>query len=609
MPNNEIDTIVFEKEESDKKDAQEDAPETSDQSEIEEEIIIEYIEDDEEESEETLWQSFFSGSSEVKVGIAFFLTLLALFGLIIYISKTKEPRDVSLNNEGGLPEINVGNILGADSAQQRAQAQNQAQQAVPQIPQPTSDLIPITQGKITLESSIQPNETIQTYNEDYLLSGNLGLQGDIFTFVVFVNDKEWTTYGVAPDPKGRGISVSYGGNTEVITEKDHDYSNFLLNIEGLPLGESTIKLSLFSEPAKTNSIDEFSFIINRSEIVEEINVDTSTTSDFDKERFFTDIGADVTGDSLWLGIPPIASKNSSINAESLFGENEEIKNYTIKEVGQVEIEGAGHPVYSLGFTTHSEDLSYINGYIKEGVFYYFSNATKVNSVNDDMFMYYARASKYKLENTVLEISNISLDDSDNSFTSSTEPFICEDDISNIDEIYEYEGIQISEDFVGYDVFGQCRDFSYDAEYFKDEKFNGLGDINVDHKNDFHKLDIELDEEEISDEFYTIYTYTCENKNVRKLPDSYEDYLDEIGKTSSGEDVFILEDDAPKFNEPLESGLIKFSDAKDKSDVSDDEWEDYIKDQKTDYPLIFVESEFDGYLSFVHKDYVYIEDCK
>lgn len=560
---------------------------------------------------------FSNFSLEKNLPIIFVITVFLLLGMIFYINSKHEPKEVALENDENMPALNIGGVLG-DKTSQGQQAQSR--KTTPQYPQPTnSNAGPVfdpssfrssTKAHIVLDPPVSEGETVNLYSRDFLLKGDLGLDGDEFYLSVYVNGTEDLVYSVGPDTKGKALNFD-DASIKVDYDIDHDFNKFIAMLDTLNGGENSVRIAVFADKERLNKLDQIKFTIDRKNPESEVEVDFSDRKNIDKKEFFSSIGADLTEDGVWKYLPPVDVNWKDYTDEDFYGSGSKLKNYNIYEVGKVKVDGQEHSAYSITYFYGDEDGSqstYILGYRKDTEFYYFDNATKSESTHDLPILSYMKPAKYTLKSTIIENSTLELDDSDGALYSDESPYVCKQSDRSKGELGKQDDYTVYKNLVVEDPFGICREMFYRGDYFKSQVFGGNDYIDQDYKKDFKKLDIDFDDDIDADGYYSMYKYDCEEKSLREMDSGFESHLDEVGKTSDDLKVYILKDSAPKPSNPFDYGLMKYKDAKDESTIDDEEWKKLLKDQDEDYPLLLVENEFGGYFLFVNSDYIYVPEC-
>lgn len=562
----------------------------------------------------TLFSNF---SLEKQLPLIFVVTVGLLLAMIFYINANHEPKEVALDNDENMPALNIGGVLG-DKTNPNKQVPSRRE--TPQYPQPTnpnagpiydpSSFRPSTKAHIVLDPPVSEGETIDLYSRDFLLKGDLGLDGDEFYLSVYVNGTEDVIYSIGPDNNGKALSFD-GASIKVASDIDHDFNKFIALLDTLNGGDNSIRIAVFSDKDRMNKLDQLKFNINRKNPESDVKVEFANRKNIDKKEFFSQINADLEGDKIWQYLPPVDVNWKDYTAEDFYGNGSNLKEYNIYEVGKAKIDGQEHSAYSITyFYGEGEDAqsSYILGYKEGSDFYYFDNATKTDSSHDLPVLSYMKPAKYTLKSTIIENSTVELDGSDGALYSDESPYVCKQSDKSKGELGKQDDYTVYKNLVVEDPFGICREMFYRGDYFKSQVFGGNDFIDQDYNKDFKKLDIDFDDAIKTDGYYSMFKYNCEDKSLREMDSGFESHLDEVGKTSDDLKVYILKDSAPIPSNPFDYGLMKYKDAKDASSIDSDEWKDLLKEQDEDYPLILVKNEFGGYFLFVNSDYIYVPEC-
>lgn len=147
-------------------------------------------------------------------------------------------------------------------------------------------------------------------------------------------------------------------------------------------------------------------------------------------------------------------------------------------------------------------------------------------------------------------------------------------------------------------------YNYTPSYHKSEKLadNSFSEY-------FYKLDIHLSNGDVADGFYTPYWFWCGGTNgYRTLRLSFGKYLEAVGSTSAGENVYILSKDTPFFSDQHLIPSKKKTDFYLSEQITESEWKEFLDNQANDYPILVVPDPFGNFLVYFHKDYLVLPGC-
>lgn len=555
---------------------------------------IKYIEeDDSDDTSNSFWtnssNAILNMSKESKVIVTVIIGVLALAGLLFYIGSTTKPKEVKLSNKDNLPAVNIGGVLGSQSG---PTVPNSVQQIQPDGPTyDPSKQADATTGEITLIQDIKEGSTIDTYDDEFVLAGDLGLDGAFFVFEVLVNNIVKETYSVQKDPNG--LAVRYNEASLLAKPEDgHDFGKFLLRVAGLGGGNSDISLILYGDTEKEVELDRLDFTFNNLNGKKTTTVESKTRKEVTPKDFFKLIDLDLSKDKLWTYVPPVSLNWTEINDKDFEGSGK-LENYKIYNVGSIDIDEETYEVYSISYNNPGFEKTYINGYIKDGKFNYFANLTNIEKDTDDVLIAYFESAEYDVKNAVSYTVSYDIEGSNNSFSGGGDIYFCTKEDLDSEVLYDSNGISITKTAKARDVFGMCRDVLFKASYFDSENFDkDVDNLDSAFKDDFNKIKFDPDDDDNIDGFYSPYEYYCSNEELahrfRVLADKYDSHLESLGKVNDNDlEFYYLDDDSPSFSEQGLDDLIGEDD---------------------DFPMLVIDTSFDDRFLFVKHNDIKVPEC-
>ena len=280
--------------------------------------------------------------------------------------------------------------------------------------------------------------------------------------------------------------------------------------------------------------------------------------------------------------------------------------------------------FGIMFATHLSDLRV--GYIKNGTFAYFSNASYHNKLNYLPLTEYSHPiEKYFLNMVSNKLKTINFPNSHHKLVATERimmkgPMFC-----------HFDSYQSDLDFSGKPSFSFSvnQDLSVwklsNYRYFAKDQLNTCTIYEMrygyvlEKDYGFERLNVELENKNISEKWYTPILFGCGGYQVpHYILGDHEivSYLKKVGATSTGEKVFILSKNTPlpetKDQKGVFSGLnIYYFEPMDKISTPEDEkrsWRKFLQSQEKFYPVLFIEDTFGNYLIYKNKEFRVIRGC-
>ncbi|KKS07009.1 hypothetical protein A3K01_04160 [candidate division WWE3 bacterium RIFOXYD1_FULL_43_17] len=470
--------------------------------------------------------------------------------------------------------------------------------------------LPSTKGSIEL---LQTPDKINTFHSTHYLFGNIETDGDLFHIEVSRDGKVTGGYTLKVNNKSLVVQTDLGGNG-FVTHESSVYKKFYYPINDLTQGDNSIAVKLYTDDSKVKLIDEKFFTITRTAPTYVTDITFySQVQKVNPEELFKQAGIDFEKDRLW---EYVRDEDSFIegSSELLYGKSEKWTDYSLEAVGEIGVNNSKVPLYRFFYTYQNSDLfahtGAFNFYISNNKAYFIINSLFFSGNITPIYLFYMNSSPYLFNEVVTELGKIKID-ANNFIVPST--FIVGGighyNPSNVEGeiLYTYKSYVLYDSHIIYDRYGNWRYFELTPSYFKDDRYGGNDNWNESLYRDFNKIGISLDDGKNPDNFYSPFWYWCGgSRGYRVLPDSDAKYLELVGKTATGENVYIYAKDMPF---PENTHLLPALTKDDLTNqVIEEGWQDFLENQKDTYPVLVIKNIFDEWVVYIDANNIFVPGC-
>lgn len=264
----------------------------------------------------------------------------------------------------------------------------------------------------------------------------------------------------------------------------------------------------------------------------------------------------------------------------------------VYELGSVNIENNTYKMLKLeyGFNTYDARKKMLIGYLENSVINYFPNAV-YDIESSVIFNNFIRKSDFLIDDVILDTPYIKLLETGDSLIFSN---LCETQTSLNNKSKLIKDIIIDDLYRGYDKYGNCVNYVYQAGYY-------LSEIYLDQKTEF---EIDYFSGETNSKTYNIYQYRCGYGGyVKFLDENSVDTLDYIGDTANGFEVY-----SPSVRTPYLDIQIQDPDTNVFRIIPDTKWKDYLINSSKEYPILIIKDLFGNYRIYVASSHALEWDC-
>ena len=283
------------------------------------------------------------------------------------------------------------------------------------------------------------------------------------------------------------------------------------------------------------------------------------------------------------------------------------------------------------------------GYIENHRFYFFKNADiNIGDIKSPLLSYSSLIEKYSIGLLSNEFNQIFLPDLPHKLALKRGPFTCNIENQKLHSDITSEPtffFSIDENFSVWkltkyhyqvrDRMNTCSEYILYYDYYLDTSDS----------HELANLNLFIKGENLKNEFYTPLYFGCAGyRGFRFFPKNHEitKYLVAVGKTNSGEQVFILSPEAPDLSKEWDSdipaqptaeylkkhkyfylfqnlalqGGMSWPDDKDATQAQKEikTWQDFLDSQVNNYPILFIEDNSGGFNLFIKKQNVGLPEC-
>ncbi|HXK52548.1 hypothetical protein H6802_00270 [Candidatus Nomurabacteria bacterium] len=492
---------------------------------------------------------------------------------------------------------------------------NESQETMKQKPIKSSEYNPSTEGEVVLPWT--PNN-INTSHDTYYLFGEVKTDGDLFHVDLFTNGELVDDYTIGVNNYLLGLNFGLS-NSGFVIEKGRAHKNFYFPIRDLKVGENNVSIKLYTDDTKEKVLSEKSVIITRSDTTYNSEVTLyNSPREVSAEEIFNKAGIDFENEKLWeyFHNQPSWFLDNKSN-DFFYGKAGDWIDYKIEAMGEIGIKNEKTSLYRFLYTHPGEGpgpSAYNNSiyfYIVNNQAYFVTNTLVSDEYFAPIYLFYMQPSPYIFEDTVAELEEISINENNTLIPSATGVGVlryCDPAKIEGEKIYTYQSFSVYENFDVYDQYGNCKNFRLVPSYFRDDTYGtypGASDWNDGVTPDFNKMTVNLDDGKSLDSFYNPYWYWCARSRGYRTIDS-SNYLEKVGKTSTGEDVYIYSTNMPF---PKDSHLLPSSTKEyPYYTASEENWQEFLNNQKETYPVLVIKNVFGEWVVYINADYLFAPGC-
>ncbi|EFK96192.1 hypothetical protein LDC_1791 [sediment metagenome] len=468
-------------------------------------------------------------------------------------------------------------------------------------------------GKISVLNS-KYNDS--TYDDFYYLYLEAETDGDLFHADLLISGSVVNKFTVGVNNKYKTVKTVSNSFVGLVTRS---YKKFFFLIDDLKFGENNFEIALYPDDQRKNQLDKVNISITRNETGDSVVSLNGSLIPVKPDDLFRRNNIDFEKDKIWDYLFYLNKDFFTDFDNNYFSGNKpNLADIKIDKVGQIEIEGTYLDLYKLYFSRISEYMyltQNVNGfyfYEYDNKLYYITNSLMdiFDNYISPVYLNYFKSSPYILPDSILDVGFIPIDLNNKLVADETpyddKPFYCNFTTAP-EPVSTFESYKVYKSYAVEDVYGICKHFVLIPAYFKDDVYvRDEGTYKyIDTK--YNKLDVALDDGKELDDYYYPYWHWCGGSRGYRILDSKDvSYLESVGKTSTGENVYIFSQDMPY----PDDGHLHPAGEKDNSDITvwEGNWDEFLLNQKNDYPIIVIQNVFGDWVVYFNARYMFFPGC-